>query len=41
MAGNFGVPHSFNRSDRGSLWPFLLVASLATGIVDVAVHLHR
>jgi hypothetical protein len=29
------------QSDRGSLWPFFLVAVLAVGMVDAAVHLHR
>jgi hypothetical protein len=41
MAHSFGVPQPFNQSGRGSLWPFLLVAFLAIGIVDVAEHLHR
>jgi hypothetical protein len=41
MARNFGVPQPLNQSDRGSLWPFFLVAVLAVGMVDAAVHLHR
>jgi hypothetical protein len=39
MALNFGVPQTSNQTNRGSLWPLMLVAFVLTGIVNVAVHL--
>jgi hypothetical protein len=39
MARNFGVPQTSNPTNRGSLWPLMLVAFVLTGIINVAVHL--
>jgi hypothetical protein len=39
MARNFGVPQTSNQTNRGSLWPLMLVAFVLTGIVNVVVHL--
>jgi hypothetical protein len=38
MARNFGVPQT-GKTDRGSLWPLMLVAFVLTGMINVAVHL--
>jgi hypothetical protein len=35
------MPQQIRREYRGSLWPVLLFVLIATGAIEIAVHLHH
>jgi hypothetical protein len=41
MARNFGIHPSIRRNNRATVWPKLVIACMAVGLITAAVFLHH